>query len=90
MIFFRVLQTFSFFVIMFEEALEWFKFEDESMTEPTPKQLECIERVENYYCTRLTVLVDQKQYDDSAALFEEFVVDGENPDGWFFMDEFTK
>ena len=90
MIFFRVLQTFSFFVIMFEEALEWFKFEDESMTEPTPKQLEFIERVENYYCNRLTVLVDEKRIDDSAALFEEFVVDGENPDGWFFMGDFTK
>ena len=33
---------------------------------------ECITLVENYYCQRLTELVDLKMYDEAHAIFEEF------------------
>ena len=33
---------------------------------------ECITQVENYYCQRLTELVDLKMYDEAHAIFEEF------------------
>ena len=33
---------------------------------------ECVTHVENYYCQRLTELVDLKMYDEAHAIFEEF------------------
>ena len=33
---------------------------------------ECVTQVENYYCQRLTELVDLKMYDEAHAIFEEF------------------
>ena len=33
---------------------------------------ECITLVENYYCQRLTELVDLKMYDEAHAIFDEF------------------
>ena len=33
---------------------------------------ECITLIENYYCQRLTELVDLKMYDEAHAIFEEF------------------
>lgn len=31
-------------------------------------------------------LVDQEKFDDSNAIFEEFVIDDEEPDEWIFLD----
>ena len=33
---------------------------------------ECITQVENYYCQRLTELVDLKMFDEAHSIFEEF------------------
>ena len=46
---------------------------------------ECITQVENYYCQRLTELVDIKMFDDAHAIYEEFAVDVDNPVEWFFI-----
>ena len=46
---------------------------------------ECITLIENYYCQRLTDLVDMKMFDDAHAIYEEFAVDVDNPVEWFFL-----
>ena len=46
---------------------------------------DCITQVENYYCQRLTELVDMKMFDDAHAIYEEFAVDVDNPVEWFFI-----
>jgi hypothetical protein len=51
------------------------------------KKEETITQIENFYCQRLTELVDLKMYDDAHAIFEEFAVDDENPDDWLFLLE---
>ena len=33
---------------------------------------DCVTHIENYYCQRLTELVDLKMYDEAHAIFEEF------------------
>ena len=33
---------------------------------------ECINQIDNYYCQRLTELVDLKMYDEAHSIFEEF------------------
>ena len=51
------------------------------------KKEETITKIENFYCQRLTELVDLKMYDDAHAIFEEFAVDDKNPDDWLFLLE---
>jgi hypothetical protein len=47
-----------------------------------------ISDVEEFYCSRSTYLMDYDlRYLD--CLFEEFVVDGEEPDEWLFMNDMT-
>ena len=45
--------------------------------------------VEDYYITRMDELVEQELFDDSNALFEEFVVDEQEPDEWMFLNDLT-
>lgn len=45
---------------------------------------QCIEHIEDFYIERMEYLVEQEQFDDSHALFTEFVVDSEEPDEWIF------
>jgi hypothetical protein len=42
--------------------------------------------VEEYYCNRMEQLVDEEKFDDSNAIFEEFVINDEEPDEWIFLD----
>ena len=51
------------------------------------KKEETITKIENFYCQRLTELVDLKMYDAAHAIYEEFAVDPENPDDWLFLLE---
>jgi hypothetical protein len=44
-----------------------------------------IYQIEEFYCKRMEYLVDKEQFDDSNAIFEEFVVDGEEPEEYVFM-----
>ena len=47
---------------------------------------ECITLIENYYCQRLTELVDLKMYDEAHAIFEEFSLgDDDESYQWFFI-----
>ena len=46
---------------------------------------ECITLIENYYCQRLTELVDLKMYDEAHAIFEEFSLGDDESHQWFFI-----
>ena len=46
---------------------------------------ECITQVENYYCQRLTELVDLKMYDEAHSIFEEFSVGDDESYQLFFI-----
>ena len=46
---------------------------------------ECITLIENYYCKRLTELVDLKMYDEAHAIFEEFSLGDDESYQWFFI-----
>lgn len=45
-----------------------------------------IDSVEKFYFDRLNKLVNEERFDDSNAVFEEFVVYGEEPNQWLFID----
>ena len=46
---------------------------------------ECITLIENYYCQRLTELVDLKMYDEAHAIFEEFSLGDDESYQWLFQ-----
>ena len=46
---------------------------------------ECITQIDNYYCQRLTELVDSKMYDEAHAIFEEFSLGDEESYQWCFL-----
>lgn len=45
--------------------------------------------IEEFYCKRMEELVEEEHFDDSNAIFEEFVVNSEEPEEWVFL-EFIK
>ena len=49
------------------------------------KKEETITQIENFYCQRLTELVDLKMFDEAHAVYEEFAVDVDNPVDWLFL-----
>jgi len=51
---------------------------------------QCIETIEEFYMDRMSYLVDQEQFDDSHALFTEFVIDTEEPDEWIFLNDISE
>ena len=46
---------------------------------------ECITHFENYYCQRLTELVDLKMFDEAHSIFEEFSLGDDESYQWFFI-----
>lgn len=42
--------------------------------------------IEAYWSERMCVLVSDDRIDDSDALYLEFVIDGEEPEDWIFME----
>ena len=46
---------------------------------------ECITQVENYYCQRLTELVDLKMFDEAHSIFEEFSLGDNESYQWLFL-----
>ena len=42
------------------------------MDNTTKIREELITQIENYYCQRLTELVDMKMFDDAHAIYEDF------------------
>ena len=47
---------------------------------------ECITLIENYYCQRLTELVDLKKHDEAHAIFEEFSRGDDESYQWLFLE----
>lgn len=43
--------------------------------------------IESYWNNRMCDLVNEDRFDDSDALYLEFVVDGEEPDQWMFLED---
>ena len=43
--------------------------------------------IESHWNNRMCELVNEDRFDDSDALYLEFVVDGEEPDGWMFVED---
>lgn len=48
-------------------------------------RLNLVNQVFDYYCDRLTHLVDENELDDAHAIYSEFVVDDDEPDQWAFL-----
>ena len=46
---------------------------------------DCVTQVENYYCQRLTELVDLKKHDDAHSIFEEFSLGDDESYQWLFL-----
>ena len=46
---------------------------------------ELITQIENYYCQRLTELVDMKMFDEAHAIFEEFSLGDDESYQWLFI-----
>ena len=46
---------------------------------------DCVTQIENYYCQRLTELVDLKMYDEAHAIFEEFSLGDDDTYQWLFI-----
>jgi len=46
---------------------------------------DCVTQVENYYCQRLTELVDLKMYDEAHSIFEEFSLGDDESYQWLFI-----
>ena len=42
--------------------------------------------IEEFYCSRMEELVNEERFDDSNAIFEEFVVNYEEPEEWMFLE----
>ena len=45
--------------------------------------------VQDYFITRMDELVENDRFDDSHSIFEEFVVDMQEPDEWIFLNDLT-
>lgn len=45
-----------------------------------------IDLIENFYTTRIPELIDESRYGDVDSIFKEFVVNGEEPNEWLFLD----
>ena len=49
------------------------------------KKEETITQIENFYCQRLTELVDMKMFDEAHDIFEEFSLGDDESYQWFFI-----
>ena len=55
------------------------------MDNTTKIREELITQIENYYCQRLTELVDLKKHDDAHSIFEEFSLGDDESYQWLFL-----
>ncbi len=44
-----------------------------------------IYQIEEFYCNRMEYLIDLEEFDNAHCIFEEFVVDGEEPEEYVFI-----
>ncbi len=45
----------------------------------------CVTNIENYYCQRLTELVDMKMFAEAHSVFEEFSLGDDESYEWCFL-----
>jgi hypothetical protein len=43
--------------------------------------------VEEYFCEQITNLIDMDMKDDADSFYQEFVVNGEEPEEWLFVND---
>jgi hypothetical protein len=47
---------------------------------------ECmIQNMEDFFCQRVSQLIDEERYDDSQSLYAEFVIQNQEPTDYFYM-----
>ena len=46
---------------------------------------DCVSQIQNYYCQRLTELVDLKMFDEAHSIFEEFSLGDDESYQWLFI-----
>ena len=54
-----------------------------------PKHDESLLEIEEFYMGRLGDLVENQRFNDADAIFEEFVIDGEEPSEYLFISDMT-
>ena len=59
------------------------------MNSTDPKHDESMLEIEEFYMRRLNVLVEDNRFNDADCIFEEFVIDGHEPDEDLFMPDMT-
>ena len=50
---------------------------------------QCIAHCEEFFMDRISQLVDKFNIDDADSLHGEFVVNGQEPDDWLFLNDLT-
>jgi hypothetical protein len=50
------------------------------------KNNQIIQELEEFYMTRMTELVDSENFGDAHSIFEEFVIDQEEPEEYMFLN----
>lgn len=50
-------------------------------------QRQILVEIEDHWNHQMCYLVDKDRYDDADALYLEFVVDGEEPEDWLFLED---
>ena len=59
------------------------------MNSTDPKHDESMLEIEEFYMGRLGDLVQNSRFNDADAIFEEFVIDGEEPTEYLFISDMT-
>lgn len=49
------------------------------------KTYDAIQYLENFYTERMTELIDQDEFDDAAAIYQEFVIDHQEPENYMTL-----
>lgn len=53
----------------------------------TNLQRQILIEIEDHWNHQMCYLVDKDRYDDADSLYLEFVVDGEEPEDWMFLED---
>jgi hypothetical protein len=53
----------------------------------TNLQRQILIEIEDHWNHQMCYLVDKDRYDDADALYLEFVVDGQEPEDWMFLED---
>ena len=59
------------------------------MNSTDPKHDESMLEIEEFYMGRLGDLVESSRFNDADSIFEEFVIDGEEPTEYLFISDMT-